>query len=324
MNLDGSDLYQLVQGGTGIGAQNPAWSPDGKYVAFEWETLGNRDIWVTTRAPSKFAVIIGVNEYSNPEDNTKGGPGNSATDMNKTLVEYMNFPSGHVHLLVDRIDVSDDDVTKAMVESELKWLQIVAVSEDIVVFYYAGHGYQQFNGSEYLYAHDLPIRDGKFAAEINKIDSEKLCVILDISFSGGFIKDGQTFWEGVYGLGGVWSDLAGETPSKRVVLTACAENVTIQYGKIKLDRDAAVWPYWPSGYRYECVFTHFLVQGFRGRADMNSDNKVTVEEAFRYARVRAIIFPIGRTDSKIHTGQTPMMYDGYPEYDCEGELYLGD
>lgn len=291
---------------------------------------GDRDFWLiklaAEREPTKWAVVIGVDEYSYPELNSRGGPGNSAKDMNKTLVEYMSFPRDHAHLLVDEIDVSDDTVTRATVESELEWLQAVAIPEDIVVFYYAGHGDQDPDtGHESIVTHTMDyIQDDEFAANISRIESENLCVILDISHSGGFIKDGQTFWEGFYGVGGEWSDLANETPSGKLVLTACAENVTIKYGILELNRDAAEWHLWLSGIRYEMVFTHFLMQGLRGRADSNNDGRVTVEEAFWYARLRAFPWPIWRAGPALHIGQTAMIYDGYPEYDVDSEFYLGD
>ena len=155
--------------------------------------------------------------------------------------------------------------------------------------------------------HDTIMWDNDFAVEIDKIESQNLLVILDISFSGGFITDGQTLLQGIRGIIPSWTDLAEETPNGRIVLTACAENV----GPWKL-RDAREWPLWPTGLRYEVVFTHYLVEGFRGSADANSDGKVTVEEAFRYARRHSL------------WSQTPMIYDGFPEYDGEGEIFLGD
>jgi len=263
-------------------------------------------IW-TSSAPTKWAVVIGVDEYSDPKQNTHGGPGNSAMDMYDILVNYMNFPYDHVHLNVDRVGVSDDDVTKTIVERELEWLQKVSIPEDIVVFYYAGHGGQS-QPLEYMQMHDTIMWDNDFAVQIDKIESQNLVVILDISYSGGFITDGQTLWQGIRGIVPSWTDLAEETPSRRIVLTACAENV----GPWKL-RDAKELPFWSgTGLRYEAVFTHYVVLGFKGFADENDDGEVTVEEAFRYARRHSL------------WSQTPMIYDGYPEYDGEGELYLGD
>jgi len=269
------------------------------------------DLWIFKIArvePTKWAVVIGVDEYWDSELNSWGGPGNSAKDMYNILVDYMSFPPDHIHLLVDEIGVGDDDVTRAIVEDELAWLQTVAIPKDIVVFYYAGHGGQS-QPLEYIQMHDTIMWDEDFAVKTDKIQSQNLVVILDISFSGGFITDGQTLWQGILGIAPSWTDLAQETPSGRIVLTACAENVGPWLRKIPL-RDAREWPF--TLIRYEMVFTHYLVQGFKGSADYNFDGKVTVEEAFRYARRHSL------------WSQTPMIYDGYPEYEGEGELYLGD
>jgi len=313
-------------------AHSAVQTSDGGYaIAGTTQPYGSSDfdLWLIKlapeREPTKWAVVIGVDEYSYSELNSRGGPGNSAKDMNKTLVEYMSFPRDHVHLLVDEIDVSDDTVSRATIEDELEWLQAVTIPEDIVVFYYAGHGDQDSDtGHESIVTHTMDhIQDDEFAAEIGNITSQNLCVILDVSYSGGFIRDGQTFSDGKKGVGGEWSDLADETPSGRLVLTACAENVTGKwYFGIPEDRDAAERRFW---FRYEMVFTHYLVKGFRGRADSNNDGKVTVEEAFWYARDKAYWSPgILRKPFRIHTGQTPMIYDGYPGYEVEGELYLVD
>jgi Tol biopolymer transport system component len=289
----------------------PRLNGDGDTLAFV--SMGrdgpDAEIFILNRrVPSKFAVIIGVDEYKDPINNRKGGPGNSAQDMYDFLTSSMGFPYDHIHLFVDKTGRSDDDVTKAMVENELNWLQAITIPEDKVVFYYAGHGWQNPTaGNEYIQTHDDLIRDDEFAAEIDKIESENLVVILDISFSGGFVTDGQKLWQGILGIAPSWTDLAEETPSGRIILTACAENV----GPWKL-RDAKEWPWRSTQLRYETIFTYYLLKGFRGSADENSDGKVTVEEAFTYARRLSL------------WSQTPMIYDGFPSYGSTGELFLGD
>lgn len=280
------------------------------------------------RAPSKWAVVIGVDEYSNPKDNTYGGPGNSAKDMYNVLVNIMSFPVSHVHFLVDKIGISEDNVTRARLESELKWLQAVAIPEDMVVFYYAGHGYQSTgSGHEYINTHEDQIRDDEFATEINKVKSTSLVVILDTSFSGGFITDGQTLQQGISGAIPSWTDLATGTPRGRIVLTACAENPgpwTPDWSWLpdrirhKPLRDAHEQLYWHPEtieIKWECEFTHYLAAGFKGQADSNHDGKVTVEEAFNLALKKCI--------NEFLTRQTPLMYDGYPTYGSSEELYLG-
>lgn len=129
-----------------------------------------------------------------------------------------------------------------------------------------------------------------------------------MSYSGGFITDGQTLMQGILGIIPSWTDLAAGTPDGRIVLTSCAENV----GPGTL-RDARWVPFWHynTGWRIEMVFTHYFTMGFLGYADTNGDGKVTVEETFKFTRSRAMY------------SQTPLMYDGYPAYSASGDLYLG-
>jgi len=266
------------------------------------------------RAPTKWAVVLGVNEYPNPNDNGHGGPVNSANDMYNLLVNKFNFPASNVHLKTDTVGNSADDIKKANITNELNWLIKNALPGDTAVFYYAGHGDQISTGTEFLVPHDEGnlISDTELALYINNITATNLLVILDMSFSGGFITDGQTLWQGILGIVPSWTNLAEGTPSGRIVLTACAENVGPKLGNRYL-RDAVEFPYWYAniGTRYEMVFTHLLTMGFYGEGDSNSDGKVTVEEAFRFAQRRAMVV------------QTPLMYDGYPANGSSGDLYLG-
>ena len=232
-----------------------------------------------------------------------------------------SYPS-NVHLLTDTIGNSADNVSTQNVIDELHWLAREVRPGDIAVFYYAGHGSSDGFGSEWLVPHDeRGMLDTDFASNISRIDTNKLLVVLDMSYSGGFITDGQTGLQGLLGVAPSWTDVAKDKPNGRVVLTACAQNIYSQLGRVKLNRDAKSQLFWhyDTGLRYEMVFTHYLSMGFLGSADSNGDGKVTVEEAFNFARSRAIFNPL----DYYGLGQTPLMYDGYPAYGTSGNLYLG-
>lgn len=290
-------------------------------IAYGKVFAGSRDGKVYcfgARAPTKWAAVIGINEYSPPNPHGKGGPTNSARDFFDILVNYMSFPEDNVHLLTDDVGSNGDDVTREIIMAELTWLQNLASNDDIVVFYIAGHGAQAPDGVESIVPHDgRYITDFEFAGEINKIKSQKMTIILDISFSGGFVTDGQTQGQGVRGFVESWTDLAEGTPNGRIILTACAENVGPWLPPVlgsRPLRDAKENLFWSpeTGFRYEMVFSHHLVKGFKGEADSNKDSKVTVEEAFDFAR------GLARFDL-----QTPLMYDGYPGFSESGDQYLG-
>lgn len=320
MDFDLPNNGDFILAGTGgrvEGRETPRWgevadvNDDGFDELIIQETIDGQyyvaALLVPRTIPTKWAVVIGIDDYSawNPSKNLKGMC-NSAEDMYDVLVNLMGFRSEHVHLLLDRVGVTVDNVTKKDVENELRWLQKVTIPEDTVVFYFAGHGMQsKTGGEEYLVMHDVPMVDYEFADNIRKIEFKNLCAILDASYCGGFITDGQSSWDGLLGIARKWSDVAEGKPNGTIVLTACAENV----GPLDF-RDAGQWRF---GTRYEAIFTHYLVVGFKGKADSNGDGNVTVEEAFRYARRQPLVL----------VSQTPMMYDGYPEYASGGELFLG-
>jgi nitrous oxidase accessory protein NosD len=319
--------YQNVTGGDGIGDTPYAIDANNadRYPLMNWAPI----------TPTKWAVVLGVNEYRDPKENGKGGPINSANDIYDLLVNKFGFPYTNVHLRTDTVGNSADDINTSDVVNELNWLIANVVSGDTAVFYYAGHGAQGSGGEEYLVPHDqLGIADGAFAGYISKINTEKLLVVLDMSYSGGFVTDGQNSEQGLKGDFASYTDLAVGKPSGRIVITACAENISypLHLGRLVLDipkaRDAKEWAFGsPLSSRYEMAFTHYLVEGFKGKADLNSDGKVMVEEASTYAK------PLVNTYKSygipwpgllgLLNGQTPMMYDGYPAYGTSGDLYLG-
>ena len=98
VNLDGSGLFQLTEGGTGVGAGNPCWSPNGKYIAFEWEVSGNRDIWVTI-LPTVLATV-GIN----PDTLNLRSKG-------EWITAYIDLPEGY--------DVNDINVSSILLNSSI-------------------------------------------------------------------------------------------------------------------------------------------------------------------------------------------------------------
>lgn len=269
------------------------------------------NLWKSDIAKSsKWAVVIGIEEYDSGFLDNRLGSGNSAREMYDVLTKDFGFPEDHVNndkgALVDRILNSNDDITSAKVKDELKWLDKVAGPEDTIVFYYAGHGAGSMNpyytGPECLVAHDTTnqIPEEELAATLNNIQCGTQIVILDMSYAGGFIRDKYDIW---------WTSLAldssGKPADNRIVLASC--------GIVKSpDEDTKAW------YASEMAFTHFFLEGFRN--DENLDGKVSVEEAFRYA---ARQFPTTEL-LVVPLLQKPMIYDGFPTFADNGdECILG-
>jgi hypothetical protein len=100
------------------------------------------------RLPQRWAVIVGINDYIEFTDEVGGdllGAENDARSMRDVLTRKYNFPEENVRLLLSR------DATKAAIRDALtKWLPEHAQPQDLVVFYFAGHGsrVEDDNGDE--------------------------------------------------------------------------------------------------------------------------------------------------------------------------------
>ncbi len=225
----------------------------------------------------RWAVIVGVSEYEHfiplplfPDSELYDLPyaDNDAQALYQRL--HPLWGQDHVKLLVN------DQAAKADIEDAiLSWLDPREDANDVVLFYFSGHG-GQYGAHEYLSPHDaLPdsytgdIRDDELASWLDQLESRQVVTILDICNSGGFI-----------------GELAG---AGRVILTAS-------------DRDEDAWAY-PS--LEHGVFSYYLLQGFEESAavDANGDDIISAEELFYYARSH-VIANNGRD-------QHPQISDGY-------------
>jgi len=255
---------------------------------------------------NKWAAVIGINAYDSFEN--RWGAAESATQMYNALTENFGFSSDHINnyagALTDDIFDIFDDISCQKVNETLDWLDQVAGPQDTVLFYYAGHGYRDVSGREYLAAHDdtqRMIRDDALARALNKIDCKTLIVILDMSYAGGFIRDASQPSD-------VALDVSGNPADNRIVLTACGE-VTQEN-----EDTQALMSEW------EMAFSHFLIDGFR--YDENGDGKTSLEEAFRYAKSK---FPLYELEGKRPILQQPQIYDGFPAFgDSSREFILGN
>jgi metacaspase-1 len=139
------------------------------------------------------ALICGINEYQNPNNNLSGCV-NDAKDVASTL-QILGFPPTKMRLLLNE-QASTEGILKG-----LDWLVKDAVAGDVLIFYYSGHGSQvaDLDDNEELDRYDEIIcpwdiswRDNKYVTDDQLYDyfTKKLPVgvrtdvILDSCFSG--------------------------------------------------------------------------------------------------------------------------------------------
>jgi hypothetical protein len=147
--------------------------------------------------PKRWAVIVGVSDYQHFEDEIGGdlpGAVNDARAMQQVLTARWGFRPENIRMLLD------DGATRENIRVALtQWLPAGMREGDLVVFYFAGHGAQQWdeNGDEpdgldeTLAPYDaLPqstandISDDELGAWLESLPTRDVVVILDNCHSG--------------------------------------------------------------------------------------------------------------------------------------------
>jgi len=221
-----------------------------------------------------WGLIIGISDYK-----AEGLDLDCARADAEAMYEWLmgtGVPKDHMRLLVDK------EATLVNVRQGLDWLMKNAEKDDLVIFYFSGHGYQGMDlkpkdekdsWDEYFVVHDTDkgsiegtaLRDDEFGQFLDEITSEHVLVIFDSCYSGGLPK-GQ---RGLPPRGkpkGPLDFFNDFDPKGKLVLAASAE-------------DQLSWEDRSLGHG---VFTHFLLEGLKGKADANGDYRVTAEELYEY------------------------------------------
>lgn len=153
----------------------------------------------------KKALIVGINEYQNPNNNLSGCV-NDAMDMAETL-KICGFPRTKIKLLFN------EQASKAGILNGLNWLTKDAAENDVLVFYYSGHGSnvadldddEHDNVDEIIVPWDIDWRTQKYITDDNLYDlftnkvpkTVRTDVILDSCYSGSATRS-QFRYEGQY------------------------------------------------------------------------------------------------------------------------------
>jgi len=226
------------------------------------------------RRKNIWAVVVGINRYAKVRPLRYAV--NDARIFYNHLVESGQIPRENVTLLLDQ------DATLTRVRSTLgTHLKNMAGKDDMVIIFFAGHGATEKDvmspdgdGLEkYLLPYDADPKDlyatampmGEISRIFSRIQAERLVFIADSCYSGA--SGGRTI--DVSGIRATISDafldrIAGG--KGRVIITASSANeVSAEYDQLK-----------------QGVFTYYLVEGLKGKADTDKDGVITVDEAYQY------------------------------------------
>lgn len=239
-----------------------------KTISIEW-IKKTEEVW---------AVVIGIDEYKNFPSLKYSK--NDARDFYHYLTDVNQVPRDHVWLLLD------EEATLNKMRSVLgTQLRRNAGKDDMVIVYLAGHGATEKDAAspdgdgleKYILPHEADPGDlyasampmSEVARIFSRISSERLVFISDTCYSGA--AGGRTV--PVLGMranvsGAFWDRLLQGTG--RVIITASnANEVSVEKDELK-----------------HGVFTYYLLEGLRGKADLDKDGVITVDEVYRYVSMK--------------------------------------
>jgi len=259
-------------------------------------------VQLSKRMGELWAVIIGINKYRNLPSLKYAS--NDAHEFYRYLVEVNRVPKENIWLVLD------EEATLDKIRSVLGTrLRRSAGKEDMVIVYLAGHGAIESDSSspdgdgleKYILPHNADPKDlyssalpmAEIARVFQRISSERLVFITDTCYSGA--TGGRTV-----PVPGVRTNISGafleriSQGSGRVVLTASdANEVTVERDELR-----------------HGVFTYYLLEGLRGKADLDGDGVITVDEVYRYVSIK-VPQATGQSQHPVRKGET------------KGEIILG-
>jgi hypothetical protein len=204
---------------------------------------------------NKYAIIIGISDYDGTSNDLNYCDDDAQDFYNALTTVYSWEPANIIHL------TTNAETKKSGILSAIDNLDEKEVAGDEVVFFYSGHGsisnYDIDSDGERKDECILPsdfstngaIWDGNLKLLFSSFESTRITFIFDSCYSGGM------------------TDLSAPG---RLVLMACGEN------QLSLESSA-----WQNGQFSE----YFVDQGMlNSKADLNTDGKITFEEAFDYAK----------------------------------------
>ena len=242
-----------------------------------------------------YAVVIGINKYKNLPSLKYAV--NDAREFYRYLVEVNQVPKDHIWLLLD------EEATLEKMKNTLgTLLRRSAGKDDTVIIFLAGHGATEKDASspdgdgleKYILPYNADPKDlystampmSEVARIFQRISSERLVFIADTCYSGA--SGGRTI-------------LAGETRTN--VSGAFLERLSQGKGRVILTASDANEVSFEKDELKHGVFTYYLLEGLRGKADLDGDGVITLDEIYRYVS-KKVPQATGQDQHPVRKGET--------------------
>jgi len=215
----------------------------------------------------KFAFVVGINEFKDPNIGNLDKAENDATGVSKILLKYGSFHQ--IQTIVGnygRIGLGNESQSKFALEAEFDKMLQVMTPEDSFFFYFSGHGMTDYDEKNYLLTTDTELKSligtslsvDDLIARTRAKGLKKVIFVLDACRN----PDKTT-------------QVVGPKFLTNVSFTD-VEQVAILYstklGYYSYEDDKSAYG----------VFTKFLIYGMEGRADSNFNAEITFSELADY------------------------------------------
>jgi hypothetical protein len=228
----------------------------------------------------RWAVVIGVGRYERSEITPLQYTVADAEAVYESLVSRGSFRKENVLLMTDKTE-------KKPTLRNVKWalgtfLARSAKKDDLVVIYFSGHGAPEVDPrgiesdglAKYLvpidadpgdlYSTALPMEELQTIFE--RIEARRVVVLLDSCYSGA--AGGRTFASRRTKntrVDDLFLDRLTRSSGRVIITAARAAEVSIELPELG-----------------HGIFTHYLLQGFKGSADLDRDGIVALQELYQY------------------------------------------
>ena len=218
----------------------------------------------------RWALLVGIADYPSPEGYEIQPLKASVKDVN-ALAAFLKAPQSGGFNADHVFTLTDAQATRRDILITFNEVATRAAPEDMVLFYFSGHGYRPSDGeTTYLIPFDFDMRDldttcinfDDLATKIRKMETSKVVVILDACNSGG-VKPVGARASANTGIVQRYLDAFEQSEGRALLLSS--------------DESEVSWETEQNG-----VFTYFLLEGLNGRADTNQDGIITFTEAALY------------------------------------------
>jgi hypothetical protein len=226
--------------------------------------------------PHRYALVIGVTGYPNFHTDERLQYADADAKLFAGFLESEaagHFPHENVRLLLN------GEATRTNIYKEIAWIGSRSDTDDIVYVYFAGHGVVDNSGRAYFMPYDgdpnVPVAQGIRADEFvrslrEQISARQQIFFVDACHAGAvYSPDGATrrdVGNVVPALTGLWRAAAANAAEVNMAFLSAASN------QFSLEDDT---------YR-QGVFTYYLVEGLRGKADLDHNGQVTAGELRNY------------------------------------------